>query len=272
MDREYLDVVIDQGTTYTTPARVGYKIEKIGCDTAKGTSDTTLKVENVTTGPIARECANMHKTASYNQGLLDLRDQFYYVPPDTDFEIDESSANQARLKGWATELGPNEKSPGALMDRFDAQDRIYRRYWWDSVELAAAGGDWSNGAEDTVLTLSPETIEEYTLDSYLMTSKANQSGSYTEGDIGVTIYYNNAKMPFDRADNLSQGIDFDATPLPPTDTTDKVPFSFEEMPIEVEGDNDLEFRFVNNSGGVIEATAGSALTAYVLVVGVYERS
>lgn len=271
MDYELLDVIIDQGTTYTTPGRVGYKIEEVGVDTAKGTSDTTLKIENVTTGPVAREVANLYQTGSYNNGLLDLQEQFYYVPPDTDFEIDESSANQERLKGKAVELGAGEKSPGALLDRYEAQDRIYRRYWWDSSNTAGTGTNWSDGIEYTVLTLAPETIEEYTLDDYLMMNVANVSGGYSTGDVGITMYYDNAKIPFDRADNLSQGIDVDSAPMPPTDTTNKRAFTLEEIQQVVEGDHDLEFRAINNSGGALTPTSGNAVTVYVAVVGVYER-
>lgn len=270
MDEEYLDVVIAQGTTYETPARVGYVVEEIGCDTGKTSSNTTLKIENSTTGQIAREVANIHKTESYNHGLLDLRDQFYYIPPETQFEIDESAASNARLKGRVLELGPNEDSPASLMDRFDAQSRVYRRYWWDETEVTTGGGNWADGAEDTVLTLSPETIEEYTLDGYLMTDTDNVSPTIADGDIGLTIYYDNAKIPFDRATNLNDGLDYLATPLPPTDSTEKVPFTLEELPIEVEGDHDLEFRMVNNSGGTIGDT-GSNLGLFVLVEGLYER-
>ena len=261
-----LDKIIDQGTTYTTPRRVGYVIEKIGTDSS---SQAYLMVDNKKTTEFLNTVAPVHKTSSNLLGPLDISELPVIVPPDTDFYLSGASGSKARIIGKSIFLDPGEGMPGDYMTRYAEQHRKYFTYYQGSYSLGTDVA-WGAGVEYEILSITPLTIEKVVFDGPVLVSISG--GTVNEGDFGVKFYMDNSPFEFDIADNLMEGIDSLSMPSPPADSTEETVFTLKDFPIEVMGDHTFSIRVENVSGASKSPTAGSSWSVTITAVAKYERS
>ena len=260
-----LDKIISANTEYTTPKRVAYVIRKIGTNSS-GTG--YLEIENVKTGEIDSEVAPLHKTSSNLLGPLDLEDLFYVIPPETNFKFVGDAGSKARIIGDAVFLDVGEGLGAEFMGRFVEQGRKYITVYSGNFSLAV-DEVWSAGDENEVFSITPLTIERVKFDSIMMVKITG--GAVSEGDFGVKFYMNNIPFELDVPSGMQEGIDSLVMPYPPADTTEEVPFTLKDFPIEVLGDYTFSIRVKNTSGADKTPTAGSAWTVTVKMLGKYER-
>jgi len=261
-----LDKIIKQGVEYETPKRVGYVIEKIGTDSSK---ESYLMVGDKRTTDIISTIAPLHKTSSNLLGLLDISELPVVIPPSTKFSFYGASGSKARIVGKSVFLDPGEGMPGDYLTRYGEQHKRYFTYYEGSFALGTDEA-WKAGAEYEILSLTPLTIEKITLDSFVLVSISGDT--VNEGDFGVKFYIDNSPLEFDVAENLMEGIDSKAMPSPPADTTEMIPFSLKEFPIELTGDHTLSIKVRNTSGADKSPASGSNWSVSVIVVAKYERS
>jgi len=129
---------------------------------------------------------------------------------------------------------------------------------------------WKAGEEIEVFSITPSTIERIRFDDYI--GIKIEGGSYSEGDFAVVFYIDDKPLEWNSAENLGLGIDVVNMPLPPTSSTNMVPFTLKEFPIELTGDHSLSIRVKNISGADKSPTSGSAWTVTVKLIGKYERT
>jgi len=90
--------------------------------------------------------------------------------------------------------------------------------------------------------------------------------TFAEGDFGLTIYLDNTHIPFDWAEGIQRGIDVLSCPRPPADTTEQVPFSLKDFPIEVLGDHTISLRAINTKGADLTPAAGTSIDVTVTCI------
>jgi len=260
-----LDLILKQGSIYTTKPRVALVIKKEGTN---ATAAGRLKIDNKLMGDIFATIAPLHVTSSNLMGPLGLGPLYYVVPPDTDIEWDGPSGTKCRIIGELLKLAPGEALASALLARFMAQVDHYLTY---------AQGTYSHGtdtdlaanAEVEVLSLTPKTIEKYVFAHPVMHDVANYTES--EGDLGVRFYLDNAPLDDLTETTVTGGIDVLSMPRPPADATEEVPFSLKGTPIEVLGDHTLSVRVRNVKGAAISPAAGTSLTFTITAIYEFQR-
>jgi len=262
-----LDLIITQGNTYYTPKRKFMVIKKIGTD---GSTDTKLKVDNKPLGAINATVAPLHVTSSNKLGPLALGNYYYVIPPETKFEVDGPSGAKMRLVGLIGFLEPGEAVPADLLSRFENQHNAY---------LTRVGGSLTMGTDESlpadvereVYSLTPKTIEKYIFAGPIFAAVENYTPS--EGELAYRFYLDNSPLDELTAEpgTITGGIDILSMPRPPADSTEEMPFSLAENPIEVEGDHTLSVRVRNVSGSAISPASGTALTFYFDAIVVYIR-
>jgi len=246
-----LDKIFTQGTTYEMPNDRFYVIKRIGTNV---TSDTKLVIDGVETGAINSEIAPIRKTSSNLLGPLDLKNLFYVVPPNKTFYVDGPSGAKVRCIGLIGVLAPGEAMPTSFAARFAEQGKHYWTYKKGSITLATAGGSWAAGDEETVLQISPKTIEKYILNRIVMAKVEGAGVEISEGMIGVRFYLEGTPLDVLTTGPGHKGIDILSMPYPPADSTEEESFTLEDLPIEVLGDHLLEIKVINVSGGAIAAS------------------
>jgi len=261
-----LDKIIKQGTEYETPKRVGYVVEKVGTDSSE---ESYFMVGDKRTTDIINTIAPLHKTSSNLLGLLDISELPVVIPPSTKFTFNGASGSKARIVGKAVFLDPGEGMPAEFLTRYAEQHRKYFTYYKGSFALGTDEA-WKAGAEYEILSLTPLTIEKITLDSFVLVSISGNT--VNEGDFGVKFYIDNSPLEFDVAENLMEGIDSKSMPSPPADSTEMIPFSLKDFPIELTGDHTLSIKVKNTSGADKSPASGSNWSVEVLVVAKYERA
>ena len=268
VDYYKLDKIFVQGVTYQTPNDRFYIIKKIGTDQA---TDTYLKIDGVDTGKITNEFAPLHRTSSNLLGPLDLGKYYYVVPPNKTFTVEGPSGAKIRAIGLIGRLAPGEAMPAEFAGRFTEQGKKYYTYIKGTATLAAAGANWNADTETEVISLTPKTIEKYTLNNVVMAKIENYATAPSEGDVAVRFFLEGTPLDILTTDPGKKGIDIFSMPYPPADTTEEVPFCLSDLPIEVLGDRTLSIKVVNVSGGAIAASAGADMTATILAVVLFEK-
>jgi len=260
-----LDKILAVNTEYETSKRLGYVIRRVGTNSS---GSAKLVIDGKELGTVKSAVAPLHKTSSNLLGLLDLKDEFLVVPPSTKFKFTGDSGSKMRIQGEIVSLTPGEGFPSDLMSRFMNQHKVYRTLYEGSFSL---GTDvtWVNGAVYEVLSLTPLTSEKVTLDDVVLVSISGDT--VEEGDFGVEFYLDNVPFEPEVAESLMRGIDSKAMPSPPADTTEMIPFSLKDFPIEVLGDHTLSIRVRNTSGSDKSPASGSSWSVTVSVVAKYER-
>ena len=257
-----LDKIITQGTTYRTHPRVCLKIEKLGTDT---TTASHLVIDNTVTGDIIEDVAPLHAENTKINGLLDLEDLFYAVPPDTDFAVSGGAGANFRIVGKLIQLSPGEGVPADISARYAEQGRKYKTYVTGTYSFGSATS-WSDGTEVTVYSLTPATIETYQFSDFLMLDYSGMTIS--AGDVVVQFYIDNTPLEFLESDNLDAGVDFLSIPHQDDVAANLDLFTMKDFPIVVEGDHTLKITCTNVSGSAISLSSAS-ITLYG--VARYER-
>ena len=257
-----LDKILSQGTTYTTHEREAWIIKKLGTDSS---TRGYVKIDGKETTYIHTTAAPVHKTSSNLLGPIDLGSLQLIVPPETDIEWDGASGSILRVLGTKLILSPGEDLEAGLMDRFNRQPNEYIYVIEDSYSHGTDTA-WTAGDENEVVSLTPKTIEKYILDGVVMVDVSNTASSLSEGDMVITFYLDNNPLENITGTNIDAGIDVLSAPRPPADTTEEIPFTLADMPIEVEPDHTLKFYVVNTSGSSLSPTSGSNWSWSLLVV------
>jgi hypothetical protein len=260
-----LDKTIVQGTVYETGRRVAYVVRKVGTNSAGAAN---LKIDGKSLGFFDADVAPLHKTESNLNGPLDLKDEYYVIPPETKFEFEGDSGSKCRIIGEAVFLAVGEQIEAVLASRFKEQEKIYRTFYEGSFSLGVDEA-WGADVAYEILSLTPLTTEKITLDDKVMVSITG--GSFAEGDFALEFYLDDAPIELDVAENLMKGIDVLSAPYPPADTTEELVFTLKDFPIEVLGDHTLSIRVRNVSGAAESPAAGSAWSVKVKAVARYVR-
>jgi len=258
-----LDKVFVQGTTYTMPPDMFYVIKKLGCDQDTATK---LVIDGVETGAIIQKLANMYPTSTNELGPLDLKNLFYVVPPDKKFWVSGASGAKMRCIGLIGKLMPGEEMPTEYLTRFDEQGKHY--YTYDELsKLYSADYTWSAGEEIEIGSLTPKTTERYVLNS-IIEVETGVSG-LSPGDVGLVLILEGEILDILTTTPGKKGLDVFFMPRPPAYNTVNVPFSFEDLPIEVPGDYTLTMKLINNSGGNL--TVAAATDQYIDYIVEYQK-
>jgi len=261
-----LDKYIKQGVTYETPKRVAYVIRVLGTNSS---GLGKLVIQGAELGEIDSDVAPLRKTDSNLLGPLDLGEYIYVIPPETEFYWDGDSGSLARIIGEIQFYDVGEGVPGDLLTRFKEQANKKIKAYVSTASLAT-DEVWKAGEEIEVFSITPSTIERIRFDDYI--GIKIEGGSYSEGDFAVVFYIDDKPLEWNSAENLGLGIDVVNMPLPPTSSTNMVPFTLKEFPIELTGDHSLSIRVKNISGADKSPTSGSAWTVTVKLIGKYERT
>ena len=251
------------GTTYEAPKDIGYIVRRIGTD---GSTDTKLVIDGKPTGPIIADIAPLHKTSSNLLGPLDLGEKYYVIPPERKFWVEGPSGAKMRIEGKIVKLMPGETFPADLLDRFSKQFKDYITYIKQSYSLGT-NVTWSANQEIEIYTLTPRTIEEYLLDSYIGVKVENLSSALEEGQIALRFYYDGVPLDHLTSDPGHLGIDVKYIPYPPSDTEEEEIITLAEFPIKVLGDHTLKVTAINVSGGDLSPATDTSITVtfYALV-------
>jgi len=261
-----LDKVLNAGTTYVLESDRAYVIEAIGTNSA---ARGRIYIDEVPLTEIDSTVAPMHVTSTNLLGPLKLGDLSLVVPPDKRIRFEGDSGSKLRIIGKLILLDSGESLPGGYLDRFRRQGDHY----WTTVSGTQGLGTneaWKNGAEITVITLHPATIEMYRLNNYLGVSVTG--GSFTEGELGIRFKFK--EVPFD-VHSVTEGplgIDVKSAPLPPSSTTESVPFMMSDFPFDVPGDTTFTIGVINTSGSDKSPSSGSAWSVTVKAIVEYVRT
>jgi len=174
-----LDRTFDTGDTYKTTDRDYFVFRKIGYNEA---TTQTLTVDG-------SECLEVHQELcplAYNPdtnifGMVDLRDLFTVIPPETKFEL-SGTGQLLRCKGVHGILEPHEDMPGRYMSRFKNQDE---HYW--TVEQLKTTQNIGTSGEYVVDSLTPTHRGEYTFNHRAV--KIDVGGQVTSWDQAWIRFY-----------------------------------------------------------------------------------
>jgi len=254
-----LDKIFVANTEYRAEDDKLYIIQKIGTDL----SDVKPSVAGQKIGALNSSFAPLHRTSSNVLGPFDLKDLFIVVPPRKILKFESSSSGSVRAIGKIVELGPGESIPNDLLARYEAHGKNYYTYSTGSESL---GTDTAiaDGQEVSVLELQPTSIEKYVFDSYIMLSISG--GSFNEGDFALRIYVDDKPLDIIESDMGKKGIDALSLPYPPAASTEEIPFTLADMPIEIPGDHTITFKVINTSGSSLSPSSGSEWSFSILVV------
>jgi len=261
----YLDRYIKEGTLYKTKSRVAFIIERIGTNSS---GDAYLQIEEKRTGIIDSTIAPIHTTSSNLLGPLDLGDLYYVIPPDTEFQFIGDSGSICRLIGKIILLDPGESLGSPYMSRFERQfDHYFTKY---EATLTLATDEVFKADEERELALiKPDLNEMYKF--YRYAGITSSGGTVSEGMFALTIWYDGKPFEFIETEGFGPGIDIMNMPLPPADSTNEIPFSFELQPLEVADRHELSLRIRNISGADQAPESGSAWSFTLKTIAEYIR-
>jgi len=253
-----LDKIFVQGTTYEMPRDRFYIIKKIGTDQATATK---LVIDGVETGEISNLVAPLYSTSTKLLPPLDLGKLYYVVPPDKKFYISGASGAKMRCVGLIGVLAPGESMPADYAARFKEQGSHYL-VWKQGSKLYSSDYTWSDGEEIEVYSLTPKTIEKYILNNIIQV-ETGVSG-LSAGQAALRIYLEGKVLDILTTDPGKKGIDAFFIPRPPKYDGVRVPFTFKDWPITVDGDHTLQLKLINISGGNL--TVAAATDQYIDLV------
>lgn len=248
-----LDKVLTTNTDYPLENYKNYVISMLG---TADTANVTIRIDGKACGVITNYLCAAHKTGTAMHGLLDLNDLFLVVPGAKIIRLDGTAATLVRVKGRIIDLLPNESLPGDLMARFAAQHNEFITGLIGSA--ISTGTAWADGAEISLFSLTPTTIERYLLNHrFLVRQAAAGSPVEADGAVGIRIYVDGQPQ-----DNLvstagRRGINRFALDIPGTGTNEMAPFDLSATPVEILGDHLLEVKAMNVSGGSLFATTAA---------------
>jgi len=262
-----LDKVLKAGTEYVTDKREVLVIKKIGTNSAE---IGQIFIDRKPTTRAYSIISPPYRTTSNFMPLFDLGELFNVVPPETRILWNGAPGSILRIVGYKIQLDPGEAVEAGLMGRFNAQFGSY----WTVIEGSFSKGvdtAWPAGEENTVLTLTPSTIEEYLLNNVIMASVSNVSGGINPGDWAIRFHLDKAPLEFVYGTTLQLGVDALSMPRPPSGTTELTPFTLADFPISVPGDHILEIKAINTSGMNKSPPSGTSITVTVTLAAKYFR-
>ena len=254
-----LDKIFLSNTEYRAEDDKLYIIQKIGTDLP----DVKPNVDGQKVGALSTDFAPLHKTSSNLLGPFDLKDLFIVVPPRKLLKFESSGSGKVRAIGKIVVLEPGESIPNDLLARYGAHGKNYYTYYTTTKTLET---DEALAADQEVeiLSLKPTTIEKYVFDNIIMLLVSG--GSFNEGDLALRIYVDDKPLDILESAMGKKGIDAKSIPYPPSNTSEEIPFTLADMPIEIPGDHTIKFVVVNTRGEPLSPTSGSAWSFKLLVV------
>jgi len=161
-------------------------------------------------------------------------------------------------------LEPGESMPADLLSRYEAQpDHKYKLYMPATVTLPTS---WTEGLEEELWDVTPTSIETLTLNhragiQIVVTGVPEPM----EGEMGVRLKLDGAYL--DNLDSATArfGIDLYYFPMPPTDTTNMMGFSFCEHPITINPDINFKVIVRNVKGADVTFTTAPQYRWHALV-------
>jgi len=259
-----LDKVFKVGTTYEAEHNKGFVIKKIGTNS---TTDAIPRIDFKDLGVIIEDVTPKHKVETNLFGLLDLRDEYYVIPPEFSFTFTGESGKTFRCVGKLIILEHAEVFPADLMARFGAQHNVFRRYYKGEKALAT-DEVWKTDREETLFSLKLESHERLTLDAIVGAKIENVTPA--EGDFGIRFYLDDIPLDILKKEMGQIGIDLYSMPLPPKSTTNMIPFSLEQFPIVVQPDHQIKITAINIGADLTPAT-GTAIKVTLMFIGKYEK-
>jgi hypothetical protein len=256
-----LDKLVAMNTEYTLEPYRAYVIEAWGTN---DTAEVVAYVDSKKVGSILTEVAPLRKNTSNMAGILSLGSFYLVVPPDKTYKFVGTDGCFVRIKGKLLELSVGETLPGDYLSRFAVQHNEYITCLEGST--VGTGTNMADGAEVTLYSLTPTTIEEYTFNGRLFVDQVTAGSSpEAEGNLGVRAYLDG--VPFDHLKGASgrRGLDRMSMEIPNTsDNKDLEPFTLEDSPIVVPGDKTLEIKLMNVSGSTLFTTTQATFHLYAV--------
>jgi len=262
-----MDAILKPGSTYYTGPKFFLRVHEIGTN---ATSPITLYVEERPTGPVISTVAPLRLNDNNLLGPLQLGDLWYAIPPSSKFYVVGPSGSVLRVRGYVGILEREESGPREIYDRFATQDHYYITY---------VSGTYSHGTdraiapneEVEIYSLTPNPNELYVFNSVLMLSVAN--ATISEGDLAVRFYYEDSPLDvitWEPGPQIALN-DFTMFPLPPTATTEIIPYSLQDMPIEVKPNETFSIKVRNTKGSNITPASGKSITFTTIATVVYRK-
>jgi len=266
MESYYLDKYIATDTEYETDARQALIVKKVGTDSS---SEATLSVDKKECLSIIVNLAPLRKTDSVIVGPFDLGDYYIVIPPETKFEFSGASGSYMRLIGELLQLGPGESIPSAYASRYEEQSKRYITYLSGTYDHGTDTA-WAADDENEVVSLTPKTIEKYTLDSLLMLEKSG--GTFTPRMFALLVYIDNSPLEFIWSTSIREGIDVYSLVNYDEPSSNEEPWVWKPYPIVVEGDHTLSLRIKNISGSDQSPASSDSWTFSIWTIAKYERT
>jgi len=261
-----LDKLVAMNTELVMERYRAYIIQYIGTN---DTAPVTCRIDAKKVGVLLTEVAPLRKNTDNFSGILPLKDHLLVVPPEKTYKFEGTAGTFVRIKGKLLELAVGEGLPADYLTRFENQHNEYVV----CVEGADVntGTSWADGAEVTLYTLTPTSIEEYLFNSRLFVDQvAAGTPAEAEGNVGVRPYIDGAPLDHILADTGRRGWDRMSMEIPnTTDNKDLEPFTLEAAPIKVEPDRTLDITAMNVSGGTLFGT--TTATFHLYGVAIYKK-
>lgn len=260
MKKYPLDKLFDTNTEYRTRTRSCYVIKKIATN---DTAEVTVYIDDKELTHIIDKVAPLHTINTNLNKPLDLKNLYLVVPPDTKFKFSGTANKLVKCIGDLIRLDVGEALPADLISRFRAQHNHYlTTIIGDTV---GTGTSWAANGEITLDSFEPSSAEKYILNHIIGVNEV-QAGvdAEAEGDVAVLFYYDGAPLDIEESGEGYLGISRYSMPMPPAETTENLPFSLENSPIEVAPDHTLDVKARNVSGAALFATTEAQYKLYTV--------
>jgi len=260
MKKYKLDKLFATNTEYRTKTRTAYVIKKMATD---DTAEVTTYIDNKELTHLIDKVAPLHTINTNLNKPLDLKDLYLVIPPDTKFKFTGTASKWVKLIGDLIRLDVGEALPADLISRFKTQHNHYMTTLIGST--VTVSNALSADGEDELASIEPTTAEKYILRHIIGVEEVTAgSPSETEGDIAVMFYLDGAPLDIESSTEGKLGISRYSMPMPPAETTENLPFSLEDNPIEVPGDHTLSIKVRNVSGGSLFGTTAAEYKLYAV--------
>ena len=249
-------------TDYVLEPYKAYVIEEVGTDDG---GNVTIRIDGITCGIINGLLLPLRKVATNMGGRLVLGAWKLVVPPAKTLRFDGAAAKNVSVSGKMFDLAPGESLPVDLLTRFAAQPNEHITII--SGSAVSTGTAWADGAEALLFSLTPTTIEQYTLNNRVMVQpSAAGSPGEVEGNVGIRFYIDAAPLDNLPASAGKRGINRYDLDIIATTSNTMEPFTFASMPIVVGGDHLLEVKAMNVSGGSLFGTTAAQFRFFAAAV------